>query len=125
MAHPNHSLRGHLVQMGNFCIADFLLQGQTELPGWVGVQEAPQNPGKSNLGHTGFLTAGHRQEVTPKHHTKDQWALRTFRSTGLSDMADRCMQHLIWRVLVERPFGEQHKKGLLAGGNGKPGNKDG
>lgn len=71
MAHPNHSLCGHSVQMGNFCIAEFLLQGQTELLGWVGVQEAPQNPEKRYLGDTGFLTADHRQEVTPKHHTKD------------------------------------------------------
>jgi len=59
MAHPNHSLPGHSVQMGNFCIADFLLQGQAELLGWVGVQETPQNPGKMYLGGTGFLTAGH------------------------------------------------------------------
>lgn len=26
------------------------------------------------------------------------------------DMAEHPMQHLLWRVLVERPCGEQHKK---------------
>lgn len=64
MAHTNHSLRGHSVQMGNFCIEEFLLQRQTELLGWVGVQEAPQNPGKRYFGDTALLTVGHRQQVT-------------------------------------------------------------
>jgi len=41
------------------------------------------------------------------------------------NMADHRMQRLVWRVLVERPFGEQQKKGLLAGGKGKTGNKEG
>lgn len=49
MAQPNHSLRGHSVQMGNFCIEEFLLQRQTKLLGWVGVQEAPQKQGRGDL----------------------------------------------------------------------------
>lgn len=76
MAHPNRSLRGHLVQMGNFCIAEFLLHRQAEPLGWVRVQEAPQNPWKRYLRGTVLFTSGHREEVTPKHHTKDWWALR-------------------------------------------------
>lgn len=56
--------------MGNFCIEEFLLQRQTELLGWVGVQEAPQNPGKKYSGGTALLTVGHRPQVSPKHRTK-------------------------------------------------------
>lgn len=75
MAHQNHNLCSHLVQMGNFCIAEFLLRGQVGPPGWLWVHEASQNQGGRYLKGTGSLTDVHRQKVPPKVYAKNLWAL--------------------------------------------------